>query len=82
MLSILLDRTENWTLKKEDENRLLFFEMTCQRKIMGVSKLETQLKIRQLLGLNYAVIDRVTQKKIDWKAEDQRLDLPKDGRAA
>ena len=66
MLSILLYGAETWTLKKEDENRLLIFEMMCLRKIMGVSRLDKirNTKIRQSLGLKYNVIDKVTQKRM------------------
>ena len=66
VLSILLYGAETWTLKKEDENRLLVFEMMCLRKIMEVSRLDKirNTKIRQSLGLKYNVIDKVTQKRM------------------
>ena len=40
IMSILLYGSETWTLKKDDENRLLVFEMTCLRKILGVTRLD------------------------------------------
>ena len=40
ILSILMYSSETWTLRKEDENRLLVFKMTCLRKILGISRLD------------------------------------------
>ena len=40
IISLLMYGSETWILKKEDENRLLVFEMTCLRKILGVSRLD------------------------------------------
>ena len=68
VLSIPLDRTKNWTLKKEDENRLLFFEMTCQRKIMGVSKLETQRFASYLALTTPSLTESLKKKKKKKKA--------------
>ena len=48
ILSILLYGAETWTTKKEDENRLNVFEMSCLRRILGVSRLE---KIVDILTL-------------------------------
>ena len=75
VLSILLYGAETWTLKKEDENRLLVFEMMCLRKIMGVSRLDKirNTKIRQTLGLNYTVIDRITQKRMKFFGHIKRM---------
>ena len=47
VLSILLYGAETWTLRKENERRLLVFEMMCLRKIMGVSRLENVRYIDQ-----------------------------------
>ena len=73
--SILLNGAETWTLKKEDENRLLVFEMMCLRKIMGVSRLDEirNTKIRQSLGLKYKVIDKVTQKRMRFFGHIKRM---------
>ena len=54
------------TLEKEDENRLLVFEMMCLRKILGVSLLHKicNNRIRQSLDLNYNIIDPVNHKSM------------------
>ncbi|XP_072050143.1 uncharacterized protein [Amphiura filiformis] len=66
---------ETWTIKKEDENRLLVFEMMCLRKIMGVSRLDRirNTIIRDTLGLNNTIIDKITQKRIRFFGHIQRM---------
>ena len=75
VLSILLYGAETRTLKKEDENRLLVFEMLCLRKIMGVARLDKirNTKIRQSLGLKYNVIDKVTQRRMWFFGHIKRM---------
>ena len=64
ILSILLYGSETWTLRKEDENRLLVFEMTCLRKILGVSRLDKirNTTIRKSVDLKDDIIGRIAQK--------------------
>ena len=38
VLSIVLYAAETWTLRKRDQNRLLSFEMSCLRRILGISR--------------------------------------------
>ena len=75
VISILFYMAETWTQEKEDENRLLVFEMMCLRKIIGVSRLDKirNTKIRQSLGLDYTVIDRVTQKRMRFFGHIKRM---------
>ena len=40
--------SETWTLKKEDENRLLTSAMICLRKILGVTRLDKNKKYNNL----------------------------------
>ena len=75
ILSILLYGAETWTIKKEDENRLLTFEMTCLRKILGVSRLDKIRNdtIRQSLGISTTIIDRVTKKRLRFFGHINRM---------
>ena len=75
VLSILLYGAETWTLRKEDENRLLVFEMMCLRKILGVSRLDKirNTKIRQTLNLKHTIIDQVNQKRMRFFGHIQRM---------
>ena len=75
VLSILLYGAETWTLKKEDENRLLVFEMMCLRKIMGVTRRDRirNTKIRKTLGSELTVLDRVSRKRLLYFGHVQRM---------
>ena len=76
ILSILMYGSETWTIKKEDENRLLVFEMACLRKIMGVSRLDKirNTTIRKTVGLKYDVIEKITQKRLQYYGHIMRMD--------
>ncbi len=52
----------------EDENRLLVFEMTCLRMILGVTRLDRikNTTIRQTLGMNNTIIDLITRKRLRY----------------
>jgi len=51
VLSVLMYNSETWTLKQTQENRLRLFEMSCLRRIAGVTRRD---RIR-----NKEVCDRV-----------------------
>ena len=78
ILSILMYGSETGTMKKEDENRLLLFEMTCLRKIMGVSRLDRirNTIIRETLGLKYMYdsIETISQKRLRYYGHVMRMD--------
>lgn len=75
VLSILLYGAEAWTLKKEDENRLLTFEMMCLRKILGVSLLDKirNTIIRKSLGLKRTVVETVSKKRMQYFGHTTRM---------
>ena len=56
--------SETWTLKKEDENRLLTFEIICLRKISGVTRLDRirNKTIQKTLGLDETILDKIAKK--------------------
>ena len=62
-------------MKKEDENRLLVFEMMCLRKILGVSRLDKirNTHIRQTLDLNHTIIDQINHKRMRFFGHIQRM---------
>ena len=66
ILSILLYGAETWALKKEDENRLMVFEMTCLRKILGITRMDRvkNVTIRKQLNMQQTVIDQICQKRL------------------
>ena len=75
VLSILLYGAETWTLKREDENRLLTFEMMCLRKIMGVSRRDRirNTTIRKTLGADLTVLDKISRKRLLYFGHIKRM---------
>ena len=67
--------SETRTLKKEDENRLLVFEMTCLRKILGVSRLDQirNTTIRKSLDLKENLNERISQKRLRFYDHIMRM---------
>jgi hypothetical protein len=68
ILSILLYGSETWTLKKEDERRLLSFEMACLRKFLGITRLDkirNQI-IRDTLDHQKTVIDTISERRLKY----------------
>ena len=61
VLSIVLYAAETWTLKKRDQRRLLSFEMSCLRRILGISRRDKIRNdcIRKQLGLETSIMDRI-----------------------
>ena len=75
VLSILLYGAETWTLKREDENRLMTFEMMCLRRIMGVSRLDRirNTTIRKTLDMEFTILDRISLKRLRYFGHIQRM---------
>ena len=75
ILSILLYGAETWTTKKDDENRLKVFEMSCLRRILGVSRLGKirNSHIKQSLNLKISVADRVSTKRLKYFGHVTRI---------
>ena len=75
ILSILTYGSETWTLKKEDENRLLVFEMMCLRKIGGFSRMDRirNTTIRNSLDVKQNIIDQITLKRLRYYGHVMRM---------
>ena len=75
ILSILMYGSETWTLKKEDENRLITFEMICLRKILGVTRLDKirNTTIRKTLGLDETILDKIAKKRLRFFGHVNRM---------
>ena len=75
ILSLLMYGSETWTLRKEDENRLLVFEMTCLRKILGVRRLDKirNTTIRKSLNLKENLIERISLKRLSYYDHIMRM---------
>ena len=70
----MLYGAETWALKK-DQRRLLTAEMSCLRRIMGVSRLQKikNDEIRQRLGMEETIVDKVMHKHLQWYGHVVRM---------
>ena len=58
--------SESWILKKRDENRLLVFEMSCLRQILGVSRWDKlrNRPIRETTKCQISIVDKIKAKQL------------------
>ena len=82
-LPVLMYESECWTLRKEDERRLLVAEMTWLRRIRGRSRRERirNEKTKEELGAEEMVIKKIKRRRPTWfghveRMEGKRLGLP------
>ena len=75
ILSILLYGAQSWAVKKDDENTLHVFGMTCLSRILGVSRLEkiSNTKIKESLNLDQDVLNRTETKKLKYFGHVKRM---------
>ncbi len=67
VFSRLLYASETWTLKSEDERRLLAFEMRCYRRILKVcwkDKVRNE-DIRKKIGKQSTIMDVIKKRKLE-----------------
>ena len=77
VLSIVLYAAETWTLKKKrDQSRLLSFEMSCLRRILGISRRDKIRNdcIRKQLGLETYIMDRIQKRQLAYYGHIIRMD--------
>ena len=66
ILSIATYGSECWTLKKKDEHRLLVFEMSCLRRILGVSRRDKlrNTSIRESTNCQISIVEKIKAKQL------------------
>src|SRR6218665_2975165 len=76
VLPVLLYRSECWTLRKEDERRLLVAEMAWLRRIRGRSRREKirNEKTREELGAEETVIEEIKRRRLTWFGHVERME--------
>ena len=64
----VLYAAETWTLRKRDQDRLLSFEMSCLRRILGISRRDRfrNDNIRQKLDLETTIMDRIHSRRLTY----------------
>ena len=80
MFSVLLYACESWTLKKNDRDRLLAFEMRCYRWILNIKWHEkvTNKEIRRQLEVKRSIMQIIIERKLGLfghicRMKDERL---------
>ena len=68
VLPVLMYGSECWTLRKEDERRLLVAEMAWLRRIRGRSRRERirNEKTREELAAVETVIEKIKRRRLTW----------------
>src|SRR6218665_3887160 len=68
VLPVLMYGSECWTMRKEDERRLLMAEMAWLTRIRGRSRRERMRneKTREELGAEESVIEKIQRRKLTW----------------
>jgi len=68
VLPVLMYGSECWTLRKEDERRILVAEMAWLRRIRGRSRRERirNEKTREELGAEETVIEKIKRRRLTW----------------
>ena len=68
VLSILLYNSETWTLRETDKRRLLVFEMTVLRRILGITRRDRwrNQDVRSQLDLARDVVQEIQQRRLAY----------------
>ena len=59
---------ETWTIKKQDEKRLLVAEMSCLRQLLGISRIQKirNTTIREKIGIQENIVEKIRKKRLSW----------------
>ena len=68
VLSILLYNSETWTLREADKRRLLVFEMTVLRRILGITRRDRWKNeaVRSQFELTRDVVQEIQQRRLNY----------------
>ena len=73
---IFLYGSECWTMRKQDEKRILTAEMSWLRKIAGIISRLQKIRnndMRQALGMKTTLLDKVVQQRLRWFGQVERM---------
>jgi len=75
VLSVLMYNSKTWTLKPTQANRLRVFEMSCLRRIAGVTRRDRtrNKEVCDRVGLLQDVANRIQQQRIQYFDHVQRM---------
>ena len=68
VLSILLYNSETWTLREMEKKRLLVFEMTVLRRIIGINRRDRwrNQDVRLHLGLDRNIVEEIQHRRLSY----------------
>src|SRR5688572_20604618 len=69
--------SECWTMRKQDEKRILIAEMSWLRKTAEISKLQKirNYDIRHALRIETTLLDKVVQRRLRWFGHVERMPI-------
>ena len=72
---VALYGSECWTLKKEDEQKILVAEMSWLRQILGISRIQRIRNevIREMRGQRETIVQRIQTKRLIWFGHVTRM---------
>ena len=75
VIPVLMYGSECWTMRKEDERRILVAEMCWLRRILGVSRLQhiRNDDIRRRTGTQVTTVDRIKARRLRWFGHVSRM---------
>jgi hypothetical protein len=75
VVSVFMYGAECWTLKKEDERRILAAEMNWLRRILTISRLERRRNedIRHEVGQTITLVERIRKRRLQWLGHVERM---------
>src|SRR6218665_2209584 len=76
VVPVLLYGSECWSLRKEDEGRLLVAEMSWLRRIIGRSRREKvrNEQTREELGTEETVVQKIKKRRLQWFGHVERME--------
>ena len=76
VIPVLMYGSECWTMRKEDERKILVAEMCWIRRILGISRLQhiRNVDIRKRAGMQVTAIDRIKARRLRWYGHVSRMD--------
>ena len=76
VVPVLMHGSECWTMREEEERRILVAEMCWLRRILGTSRLQhiRNDDIRLRTGMQVSTVDRIKARRLRWFGHVSRMD--------
>jgi hypothetical protein len=76
VIPVLMYGSECWTMRKEDERRILVVKMCWLRRILEISRLQhiRNDDIRRRTGMQVTTVHRINARRLRWFGHVSRMD--------